>query len=156
MFSIEEIVDLAIQIERNGEKSLKAAQNNVSDPELVSLLQRMEKQEKQHGEWFSQMRPAPSEDTDMDHLAEMGKNLLKEMLGAQNFSLGDTDFSELEHIQELIATMVEFEKDTVLFYQLIRSAVTDEEAQTLLDKIIAEENHHAEQLKTFLVPEPIS
>ena len=156
MFSINEIIDLAVQIEQNGEKLLQAAQKEVSEPELVSLLQWMENEERQHVEWFSQLRPTPKESTVMSHLEEMGKNLLKEMLGDQSFSLGDTDFSKLENIKELITTMMEFEKDTVLFYQLIRSAVTDQETLTLLDRIVSEENRHAERLKAFLVSESLS
>ena len=156
MFSINEIIDLAVQIEQNGEKLLQAAQKEVSEPELVSLLQWMENEERQHVEWFSPLRPTPKENTDMSHLEEMGKNLLKEMLGDQSFSLGDIDFSKLENIKELITTMMEFEKDTVLFYQLIRSAVTDQETLTLLDRIISEENRHAERLKAFLMSEPLS
>ena len=156
MFSITEIIDLAVQIEQNGEKLLQSAQKEVSEPELVSLLQWMENEERQHVEWFSQLRPTPKESTDMSHLEEMGKNLLKEMLGDQSFSLGDTDFSKLENIEGLITTIMEFEKDTVLFYQLIRSAVTDQETLTLLDRIISEENRHAERLKALLVSEPLS
>jgi len=155
LFSINEIIDLAVQIEQNGEKLLQAAQKEVSEPELVSLLQWMENEERQHVEWFSQLRPTTKESTDMSHLEEMGKNLLKEMLGDQSFSLGDIDFSKLENIKELITTMMEFEKDTVLFYQLIRSAVTDQETLTLLDRIVSEENRHAERLKTFLMSEPL-
>ena len=153
MFSISEIIDLAVQIERNGEKLLQSAQNEVSEPKLVSLLQWMEDEERQHAEWFSQLRPTLNQRTDMSHLEEMGKNLLKEMLGDQSFSLGDTDFSKLENINELIKTLIEFEKDTALFYQLIRSAVTDQETQTLLERIISEENRHAQRLKAFLVSE---
>ncbi len=156
MFSINEIIDLAVQIEQNGEKLLQSAQKEVSEPELVSLLQWMENEERQHVEWFSQLRPTTKESTDMGHLEEMGKNLLKEMLGDQSFSLGDIDFTKLENIKELITTMMEFEKDTVLFYQLIRSAVTDQETLTLLDRIISEENRHAERLKALLVSEPLS
>ena len=153
MFSIDEIIDLAVQIERNGEKLLQSAQKEVSVPELASLLQWMEDEERRHVEWFSQLRPVPKEPTDMSHLEDMGKNLLKEMLGDQSFSLGDTDFSKLENINELIKTLIEFEKDTVLFYQLIRSAATDQETQTLLERIISEENRHAQRLKAFLVSE---
>ena len=156
MFSIDEIIDLAIQIERNGEKILRAAQKEVSDPELISLLQWMENEERLHVEWFSQLRPTPKESTDMSHLEEMGKNLLKDMLGDQSFSLGDTDFSELENIEGLITNIMAFERDTVIFYQLIRSAVTDNETLKLLDTIISEENRHAEQLKAFLVSEQLS
>ena len=153
MFSIDEIIDLAVQIERNGEKLLQSAQKEVSVPELASLLQWMEDEERRHVEWFSQLRPVPKEPTDMSHLEDMGKNLLKEMLGDQSFSLGDTDFSKLENINELIKTLIEFEKDTALFYQLIRTAVTDQETQTLLERIISEENRHAQRLKAFLVSE---
>jgi len=150
LFSVNEIIDLAIQIERNGEKLLQAAQKEVSDPELVSMLQWMENEERQHVKWFSGLQPVLKESTDMSHLEAMGKDLLKEMLGDQSFSLGDTDFSILENIEGLISTMMEFEKDTVLFYQLIRSAVTDADTLALLDRIISEENGHANRLKAFL------
>jgi len=156
LFSINEIIDLAVQIEQNGEKLLRSAQKEVSEPELVSLLQWMENEERQHAEWFSQLSPTPKESTDMSHLEEMGKNLLKDMLGDQSFSLGDTDFSKLDNIEGLITIMMEFEEDTVLFYQLIRSAVTDQETLKLLDRIISEEIRHAERLNAFLVSEPLS
>ena len=156
MFSITEIIDLAVQIERNGEKLLQAAQMEVSDPELVSLLQWMENEERQHVEWFSQLRPIVKERSDMSHLEKMGNDLLKKMLGDQSFSLGDTDFSELESVKELVSAMVEFERDTVLFYQMIRTAVTDKETLDLLDQIIAEENRHAERLGAFLESETLS
>jgi len=156
LFSIIEIIDLAVQIERNGEKLLRAAQAEISDARLVSLLQWIENEERQHVEWFSQLRPIVKASSDMGHLEKMGKDLLKEMLGDQSFSLGDTEFSKLESIEGLISVMVEFERDTVLFYQLIRSAVTDEETLALLDRIISEENRHAKRLKAFLASEPPS
>ena len=39
MFSLSEIIDLAIRIENNGEKTYRKAKNEVPSPELASLLQ---------------------------------------------------------------------------------------------------------------------
>ena len=41
MFSIQEILDLAIRLENNGESVYRQAVDEISEPELVSLLQWM-------------------------------------------------------------------------------------------------------------------
>ena len=156
MFTIDDIIDLAVRIERNGEKILRQAQAELSDQALVSLLKWMENEERQHAEWFARLRPVVLKNSDMRHLKEMGQDLLADLLGDQGFSLGDADFSTIPDIKGLVSTLVEFENDTVLFYQLIRSAVTDDKTLNLLDRIISEEENHAQRLKTFVESDPLS
>ena len=52
MFTVDDIIDLGIQIEKNGEKILRDAQTKVQNPDLASLLQWLADEEAAHGRWF--------------------------------------------------------------------------------------------------------
>jgi rubrerythrin len=54
------------------------------------------------------------------------------------------------HLDELISIFVEFEKDTVLFYEMIAPFIEDGETRTHMEAIIAEENRHIKRLKQFI------
>lgn len=150
MFSMEEIIDLAIQIEKNGERIYRNALAKVSDPSLVSLLQWLADEEAEHAKWFSEMRPVIKQTTDDPPLAERGQSILRGVLGGQAFSLEDADFSKIDHVESLLRVAIEFEKDTVLFYEMLRSFIKDQETRDQVDAIIKEENRHAEVLEAFL------
>jgi rubrerythrin len=150
MFSMAEIIDLAIQIEKNGERIYRKALEKMSDPSLASLLQHLADEEVEHAKWFSEMRLTIKQTTDDSPLAEKGKSLLRGVLGGQAFSLGDADFSKIDRVQSLLKLAIEFERDTVLFYEMIRSVIEDKETLDQLDAIIEEENRHAEVLQAFL------
>jgi rubrerythrin len=71
-------------------------------------------------------------------------------LGDQAFSIKDADFSKIEDINSLLELSVEFEKDTILFYEMLRAFIDDEETLSQLDKIIEEEKRHVQLLEEFL------
>ena len=48
MFSIKDIIDIAIHIERNGENIYKNAAKKTFDPSLNALLQRLAEEEGKH------------------------------------------------------------------------------------------------------------
>ena len=150
MFSMGEIIDMAIQIEKNGERIYRKALEKMSDPSLASLLRYLADEEVEHAKWFSEMKPTIKETTDDSPLAEKGKSILRGLLGGQAFSLGDADFSEIDRVQSLLKLAIEFERDTVLFYEMIRSFIEDKETLDQLDTIIEEEHRHAEVLEAFL------
>ena len=102
---------------------------------------------------FSGLKPTVQQKIEHPELEDLGKSLLHDTLGDQSFSLKDADFSSIETENELISIMIEFEKDTVLFYEMIRAVISDKTALSCLDKIIDAENRHAQQLKAFLTSE---
>jgi rubrerythrin len=150
MFSTREIIDLAIRIEENGAKLYRGAMKQVSDPSLVSLLQWMADEEVRHAEWFSRMKGSLEEAGHDPRLEEMGRSLLQGILGDQTFSLKETDFSKLHQVRDLIETAMEFERDTILFYEILRPLVSSREGLDHLDRIIQEENHHIQVLRDLL------
>ena len=79
----------------------------------------------------------------------MGCSILTGVLGDQSFSLKEADLSKIGNVKDLLQLAVEFEKDTVLFYEMIGSFIEDTETSEKLNEIIAEENRHIELLEDF-------
>jgi rubrerythrin len=150
MFTLSEIIDLAIRIEKNGENAYRKAQEEVSNPSLASMLQWLAEEEVEHVKWFTQLKEKAATLAEDPKLEEMGKTILQGVLGDQAFSIKDADFSKIEDINSLLELSVEFEKDTVLFYEMLSAFIDDEETLSQLDKIIEEEKRHVQLLEEFL------
>ena len=150
MFSRADIIDLAIQIEKNGEKVYRDALQKISNHSLASLLEWLADEEAEHVTWFSNLKPTITEAPVDPHLEEMGTTMLQRVLGDQTFSLKDVDFSRIDQIDDLIKLAIEFERDTVVFYEMIESLIDDKETMDHLKKIIHEEERHVQVLEELL------
>ncbi len=149
MFTSVDILDVAIQLERNGEKIYRRAVEQTDNPELADLLMWMADQEKAHMEWFTELKEKTDSPFDDPAIQEMGREILQDTLDGVGFDLKRVDFSKVEQVRELLNVSVEFEKDTVIFYELLQSFVEDDDSRELLQKIIAEENNHVRLLREF-------
>jgi rubrerythrin len=148
LFSAKEIIDLAIKLEKNGEAVYRDAIEKVSKPGLVHLLEWMADEEVKHAAWFADLKHNLETKNENPFAEEMSRELFNEMLGEKNFSLKDADFSSIETLEELITVFIEFEKDSIIFYEVLNPFVEDPAAREYLQKIIDEEKHHIERLKT--------
>ncbi len=153
MFSIQEILDLAIRLEKNGESVYRNAAAKLSGPDLVSLLVWMADEEVKHALWFSELKHKLESDSINPFMEEMGREIFTDMLGEKNFSHRDVDFSKMDQPHDLIAVFIEFEQDTVLFYETLKPFIEDSGTLNNLEKIIAEENNHIAKLHKFLTSE---
>jgi len=57
----------------------------------------------------------------------------------------------VENLKSLLELAIEFEKDTILFYQMLRSFIDDREVLNGLDNIVEEESRHVDELSLSLV-----
>jgi rubrerythrin len=153
MFSIQEILDIAIRLENNGESVYRHAVDDVSEPELVSLLQWMADEELEHARWFSELKHKFKTHSTEPFMAEMSREVFADFLGEKSFSHQDVDFSKIDRVSDLVAVFIEFEKDTILFYETLKPFIEDNDTLNNLEKIIAEENKHIAQLHQFLADE---
>lgn len=156
MFSSVDILDVAIQLERNGEKILREAGMEIKDQRLKTLLEWMADQERKHIEWFNEIKdktPVPFSDP---RIQEMGKEILQDSIYGASFSLKNVDLSRMEDLKQLLETAIEFEKDTALFYEMIRTFVEEQETLDLLDKIIHEEEQHEKLLREYVQSEQMA
>ncbi len=150
MFAAKEILDIAIKLEKNGENVYKKAMEEISNPDLAKLLKWMMNEEVEHGKWFKLLKDDIETESKNPIADEMGKELLSQIIGDQTFSLKDVDFSKIETTDELIKTFIEFEKDTILFYEMLQPFINDSETQKKLNSIIEEENNHIRRLSGFM------
>lgn len=150
MFSLGEIIDLAVRIEANGQKAYRKAQEQVSDPALASMLGWLADEEAEHEKWFPRLRENVESNKEDPQLEEMGKSILQGILGEQAFSIEEADFSRIEDMKSLLTLSMEFEKDTILFYEMLSAFIEDERILNQINRIIEEENRHVRLLEDFL------
>ena len=150
MFTLNDIINLAIRIEKNGEEAYRKAQEEVSNPSLAAMLKWLAEEEVEHEKWFTRLREKVATVPEDPRLEEMGKTILGGVLGDQSFSIKDADFSKIEDVNSLLELSVEFEKDTILFYEMLGAFIDDKETLSQLDKIIEEEKSHVQLLEEFL------
>jgi len=150
LFSANEIIDIGIQLEKNGEAVYRDAIEKLPGSRLVPLLEWMADEEVKHADWFAQLKHNLETKKENPFVAEMSRELFNEMLGEKNFSLKNVDFSTIEQIDELIAIFVEFEKDSIIFYEVLKPFVEDPAVRGYLQQIVDEEKRHIERLEEFI------
>ena len=152
MFRADEVFDLAIRLEHNGENCYRHLLSLTTDPEARSVLAWLAEQEAQHAHFFSQVKQryldqcptGPAE-------APAGLNLA-DFLGDRTLSLEEVDVLTLTDRQRILKVASEFERDTILFYDMLRAFISDEQALKELDAIVKEEQRHIELLEDFMAP----
>ncbi len=147
MFTINDICNIAIQIERNGEKTYRSASRKTDDLQLAHLLDWMADEELRHIRLFQAFQLESPVSPEHDEIETMGRALLREMMKNQTFSLEGDQLLTAVDMTGLLTRSLEFEKDTILFYEMLRSFIDKGETLDQLNTIIAEECGHVEQLE---------
>ncbi|MCP4693855.1 MAG: ferritin family protein, partial [Desulfobacterales bacterium] len=128
MFTIQEILDMAIRIEKNGEAVYRDAIEKMSDPRLESLLEWMADEEVGHAKWLAELKGLAENPEKNPFIEEMTRELLADQMGDQSFSLKEVDFSRVGGVDDLIAVFIEFENDGILFYEMLQPFIQDKDA----------------------------
>ena len=154
MFSFNEILDIAVRLEKNSEAVYRKAAARVSRPEIAEALEWMADEEVKHAQWFNDLRNADAIASSPASLESLNGDFLKSIIGGQSFSLDDVDFTDIEQMSALLDVFIESEKDGILFYEMLLPFLRGESTRTLLKNIIAEEQNHIKTLKEFVLPAP--
>jgi rubrerythrin len=150
MFTIREIYALAVQIEKNGEAFYRDAVKKVPSPSLQALFERLAEEEVSHRETFQHKEAAlSSSEPNVSGHGEIGTPILQELLGDQAFSLKEVDLSTLKKQEDLIAAALEFERDTILFYDMISAFIEDAQTLARIREIKEEESQHIALLEAY-------
>ncbi len=150
MFTALEILDLAIRLEGNGECVYREAAGRAKDPDIGALLLWMAEEEVKHARWFSELKQKIETGSINPFMEEMSRKVFGGLLGDKSFSHREVNFSEVDRVDDLIHIFIEFEKDTVLFYETLLPFIEDNNTLHYLTKIIAEENSHIKKLHELL------
>ncbi|MFC1876064.1 ferritin family protein [Thermodesulfobacteriota bacterium] len=147
MFTSKEILDIALKIEQNGEAVYRQASHGLVNPDLAKRLIWMADEEARHAEWFMKLQADLGTHNNRIAVDEMNSDILHDLIGEQNFTLQDIDFTDVSDMRNLMDIFIEFEKDGILFYEMLRTFIKDPDVLESLDQIIAEEYRHIETLQ---------
>jgi rubrerythrin len=150
MFTAHEILDLAIQLEENGEAVYREAAGQASNADIRELLLWMAEEEVKHTRWFTELKQEIQTGSINPFMEEMSRKVFSGILGDKSFSHRDVNFAEIERTEDLIKIFIEFEKDTVIFYETLIPFIEDNHTLHYVTKIIAEENNHIKKLHEIL------
>ena len=121
MFTITDIRDIAIQIERNGEEAYRKAARAAGDPELAKMFDWMADEEASHRLWFESIVSEKILSEDELLLEEMGRQLLQQMVADQTFSLEQSQLEDTTDFIHMLDQSAQFEQDTIDFYDFFES-----------------------------------
>ncbi len=150
MFTMNDLFQIAIKMENNGETIYSDSVKKTTHPELKSMLEWMASEEAIHGKWFSERKNNLSLGKDEASLNEMVPKVLQNMMGEKTLGLDEINFKELTTVSKLLETFIGFEKETIMFYELLEMFVESESVRTGLHNIIQEEKNHVEKLEIMI------
>jgi rubrerythrin len=157
MFSVTEVFDIAIQLEENGERLYRMAAEQVTDESLRRMLNWLAGEEERHRARFVELKRRTGILKAREQWADEASGaILQGVIGDHAFSLDDFDPRTLQDEGQLMELAIEFEQDGILFYEMIRSFVSEPDALLQLDAILSEEREHVEMFKRRMVHNPSS
>jgi rubrerythrin len=150
MFTAQDILDIAIRLENNAEKTYRDAQQHASSGALKTLLAWIAQEEHNHARWFTQLKDRLTQGEDHHLMAEMSRALVEDVVQGQAFSLQAVDFKVIDTPDKMVRTFIGFEDDTIAFYEILKTFIDDPAIAGQLEQIIAEENKHITALQELL------
>lgn len=156
MYSADELLAIAVQIEDNGAAFFRKAAALRSSGEESRLLLQLANEEVQHAQTFRQMR----RELDMGPSAQdLGK--LRDLDYFYIEAIADAHGGEgsIDAVEQLTASMsivdilfmaIGFEQKSILFYLGMKDAVPPHMGQSIMDTIVSVEKGHIAQLQECL------
>ena len=150
VFNAQEIFEMAIQMERDGEAFYRQAAEEMSDSGVIELLSKLAEMEVEHEKTFTRMKDAflqkETELFDPDGDAVL---YLRSLAEGKIFDR-DKTISSGETPEDVMETAIGLEKDSISYYVGIQRLVPNELGQNQIDEIIREEMRHVIMLRKEL------
>lgn len=154
MFTMDDLLEIAIKMEENGEAVYKGSINKLDDPQLKTTIEWMAGEEAAHARWFKEFKKKLTLQADENDLKQMVPEVLQQMMGKKTLSLDDIDFSAMATVEDLFQTFIGFEQETIIFYELLEMFIEDKPVLDGLKKIIKEEENHIKTLESKMTSFP--
>jgi rubrerythrin len=153
-YSVNEIVELAVQIEHNGFAFYhEATKHKGLDDKSLELLTTLRDQELNHEKIFLALR----DDEDMNNLVlsqdwELVASYLQTIVASRIFNTEDAAIrlaTDAGDVKDILNYAIQFEKDTLLFFHTVKDALANPKAQAAVARIIQEEISHVLRLNDY-------
>ncbi|MCB5223600.1 MAG: ferritin family protein [Candidatus Cloacimonadaceae bacterium] len=153
-FSINEIIEMAVQIERNGYAFYnEASKRKDLDKKSLEFITWLRDQELQHEKTFMKLRDdADLQDLELTQDWEMVSAYLKTIVDGRIFNSPESAIrkaTEASDLSTLLDNAITFEKDTLLYFHTVSDSISNPKALVALRRIINEEISHVMRLNDF-------
>ncbi len=141
-FNVDEVFEMAEQIERNGAKFYREAAENVDDSDAKKLLNEFAIMEDQHEKTFAGLRSGLKDEEKQGTVfdpEEESALYLRALADTRVFFKKEIDISSLKEILKAALTA---EKDSIVFYLGMKELVPGKLGKNKIDDIIKEEMSH--------------
>lgn len=147
-FSADEVFEMGMDIERNGEAYYRKAAELAKDASVRDVFTDLMQQERKHYEVFKELRDnlppratLPTVvDTDSEEYLYLDA-LVKSRLFS-NVREAEAVASKVGNAVEALRAALAFEKDTVLFFQSMKSMTDERLGKGEIDRLIEQEHGH--------------
>ncbi len=148
IFAGSEIVEIGIQIEKNGRDFYHTLASRSKDKKSKDIFQYLAGQEEKHMEVFQRIlgsieKYEPAEAYPGEYSAYMNALAGESVFTKEN--KGREIAGKVKNDKEAIGIGIQAEKDSIVFYAGMKKAVPEHE-QKIIDEVIAQEEGHLKQL----------
>jgi rubrerythrin len=147
-FSLDEILKMAEQLEKNGATFYRFAAKEISNPHISKLLRDLASWEEGHEKIFARMRATLKGKMQVRKASDPKdkSSLHLQMLFDGNLFDLKTDpielIKDITTIDDVLQMAVKKEKDSVIFYLSLKNLLANRADRKIIDKIIEEEMDH--------------
>jgi rubrerythrin len=156
VFSADEIIGMAVEIERNGRKFYTRGAEIVSEPEVKKLMTDLANWEKGHEHLFQALRDELSDEerasTAFDPDGEM-ELYLKAMAGDHVFtkkSAAAELIADGTSAEDILRTAMDMEREAILFFVMMKHSVPGRLGPDKVEALIREEMSHVIYIQKLL------
>jgi rubrerythrin len=150
-FTINDIFEMAKQIEKNGVAFYQAAAKTAQKASEKELLVKLAEMEKQHGKTFADLQAEITAKEQAETVFDPNNEsalYLKALADTRVFFEKDLDTSTMKGILKAALTA---EKDSIVFYLGMKGLVPEKYGQNRIEHIIKEEMGHIRLLSKELI-----
>ncbi|MCB5253397.1 MAG: ferritin family protein [Candidatus Cloacimonadaceae bacterium] len=154
VYSVNEVIELAVQIEQNGYAFYhEASKRKDLDDESKALIEHLRDEELSHEKTFLALR----DDKEMGKLEltqdwELVSKYLKTIVDARIFNSKDAAIQKATNAKDLMEILdfaISFEKDTLLYFHALKDSIDLPSTRKVLGRIINEELSHVLKLTDY-------
>jgi rubrerythrin len=147
---MNDLLEIAIKMEENAEAIYNTAEKKIKPQALKRLLKWMADEEVSHGKWFADQKNNTPLEMDEARLKSMAPQALQNMMGEKTLNLEDINFNKITKTSTLLETFIDFENETILFYEMLEMFIQEKSVLKGLKQIILEEKTHIETLNSMM------
>ena len=155
-FNADEVFEMGMDVERNGEAYYRKAAEKVDDPEVKDILIFLADEEQKHFQTFRKLReslPAKATTTVTQDPEDQEALYLDALVKSRLFNSekkAERIASSVKGELEALKTALTFEKDTILFFMHMKEMTREDLGKDKIDMLIEEEHSHVVKISEII------